>query len=162
MKLIPFLSVFILVGCAGSTIDSPPTDATYKNRSSMFIKDTSQNTSVKIRSKYKEGFWGEEFTGATCVAENAEFKAEFITPAVVNVPVRGKDTQPFTVTCTYAGKMSTEVAKPYNVRERNTRNTMVNGGLIGALMAEAIIGVRDDVEDTYDYDEVHVMFDKQD
>ena len=149
------LSSLTLAACT-SAMDVPPEPFEYTPTTRLTPKS---ETVLLFRTNTKETGTKKEIGSIPCSLAGKGFKSRFTTPALVKTPEFGPDTKPVSVTCTYKKEKRSVKIAPYNRTlaelQQNKRNAAAGNGLIGLLVASAVVGyrkgARDPSKDVYGY-----------
>ena len=102
-----------------------------------------------------------ELTGVPCEVVGSGFRAKVITPAALNVPVYGLKSRAIYVSCVYDGETVDLSLRPLNLTENKAMQNGASAGLLGVVVATAVVASRKDKQhDEYGYANVSMIFKK--
>jgi hypothetical protein len=148
----------VLVACE-TYEDATPVDVSFQTKASRNIKGYSQ---VPVTSLIMKNGSQSKLTGVPCELKGSGFKAKFVTPAMVNVPVYGMATRSLLVTCRYGEETVSKTLLPVNLTQVKAANTgFALGGLLGVLIvASAVNSPQNKDMDEYGYNPAPMVFGK--
>lgn len=117
--------------------------------------------SVKIQKRRPDGATlnAVDDVAADCTLTGKQFAAKFVTPATVNMPNYGRNSQPITLDCTYGSKNITRTRSVENFSQ-NQRDAKASSVVTGILVlnpglvaggAASKVKVAENGEDLYGY-----------
>ena len=120
-----------------------------------------EKSKVRVLKKRPEGVTlnAVDDVAADCTLTGKQFSARFVTPATVNIPNYGRNSQPIKLDCTYGSKTITRVRSVENLsqnqRDAKASNAVagvvfLNPGLIAGAAASKV-DVGKNGEDLYGY-----------
>lgn len=158
MKKISLLVVAgILSGCAGGMeIAQEPVNVNINPNSAGRIVDYEQTVVRTFATAPQRA----EISGVPCRLAAQSFSAEFTTPAIINMPDFGHRSEPANVRCDYQGKTATGTLTPHDVTaENNSAVGFGAGGILGMIIAEAVISASSPENHDFAYRNLSVEFD---
>lgn len=142
----------ILAGCQTTqTIVTPPVQVTFsevevQNSVQKYVNLPSRTFAFDSKGKRSEQI------GTPCEISSHGFSASYVTPATVSLPVFGLNTSDLTMTCTINEQQRSKSIGVVNLTADSIRSSGASGGLIGAVVASGIAGVRGNrPNDNYSY-----------
>lgn len=134
-------------------LDTPPEPVTFTAAAAR--ANVHKFSTVEIRTFVETGNIKAELSGATCAISGPAIKATVVSPARVSLPTYRGKTEDASVTCRTAEKTTAKRIPAINATLENLNSQTMPGGLAGALIGAAFVGIakstRDPLKDEYRY-----------
>ena len=104
----------------------------------------------------------EELTDVNCILKGDGFRAEFITPAQIEVPDYGYASSSLRIECKHPGyNTAFHNTKPYDIDKESRMNSSTSGGLLGVFVVAAINAADDEKNNNFGYRPADILLIKK-
>lgn len=163
LKLMLGAALLALASCGTNyaPVTTAPVEVTYTQRA------IATNIIRFATPTLRTGRWNaegkrEEITGAKCELLGTGIKASFVTPAIVRIPMHKGVPASVILTCNDGTTSRSASVGIVNVTAQNIQNGgAAAGGLVGALIASAVVASRDPKNDEFRYIDTMVMMNEK-
>ena len=150
------LCLLVISGCAPivqSPINTPAQNVTF-DAGSKRAEGIERLDIVEIRSFIHEGLKKSEHTDAACEITGTQYRADFVTPAFVRLPVYQGRTDSVVLKCyknaDKTGKIVSQVISSQNLSAPTNEGITISTGTSGTRIG-AVFNIRNRAEDRFNY-----------